>query len=94
MERMHALHESRTTLAATGHQVLGYGLAAVIVVLILAYVALFIGALISIVASPLSRGMKLVWVVFAFAAPFIGSLLWFLIGRRELRRGAATPSYR
>ncbi|MEU2717031.1 PLDc N-terminal domain-containing protein [Streptomyces sp. NPDC007205] len=29
--------------------------------------------------------MKLVWVAFAFAAPFLGCLLWFLVGRRDAR---------
>ncbi|HEY2059948.1 MAG TPA: PLDc N-terminal domain-containing protein [Amycolatopsis sp.] len=27
--------------------------------------------------------MKLVWVVFAFCAPFLGPLLWFLVGRKQ-----------
>ncbi|BCK67415.1 hypothetical protein Srufu_013680 [Streptomyces libani subsp. rufus] len=49
-----------------------------------AYVVLFVGALISIVRARMDGGMKLVWLVFAFVAPFLGSLLWLLIGRRRL----------
>ncbi|MCX2731467.1 PLD nuclease N-terminal domain-containing protein [Saccharopolyspora sp. NFXS83] len=55
-------------------------------VLLIAYALLFISALISILGSALSGGMKLVWVVVAFMAPFLGSLLWFVIGRGDARR--------
>ncbi|GAA4865510.1 PLD nuclease N-terminal domain-containing protein [Saccharopolyspora rosea] len=48
-----------------------------------AYVLLFIAALISIVTSTLDGAMKVVWLIFAFIAPFIGSLLWFLVGRKR-----------
>lgn len=27
--------------------------------------------------------MKLVWVVFAFCAPFLGPMLWFLVGKKS-----------
>ncbi|VVJ22407.1 Uncharacterised protein [Amycolatopsis camponoti] len=50
---------------------------------VLAFLGLFLGALISILGSRLTGGMKLVWVVFAFCAPFLGSLLWFVFGRRD-----------
>ncbi|GAA3181658.1 MULTISPECIES: PLD nuclease N-terminal domain-containing protein [Streptomyces] len=68
--------------------VLGYGGIAVMAAVVLAFVVLFIGALVSILKARMDAGMKLVWVVFAFIAPFLGSLLWFLIGRRSL------PAYR
>lgn len=29
----------------------------------------------------------LIWLVFALMARFLGSLLWFLIGRRDTQRG-------
>ncbi len=50
---------------------------------VLAYFAFFIGALVSVLRSDQSGGMKLVWVIFAFCAPFLGPLLWFTIGRRH-----------
>lgn len=56
---------------------------------LVAYVLLVLGALISVLGSPQEFGMKLVWIVFVFIAPFIGSLAWFLIGRGNSRRMAA-----
>ncbi|WIX84237.1 PLD nuclease N-terminal domain-containing protein [Amycolatopsis carbonis] len=31
--------------------------------------------------------MRLVWIVFAFCAPILGPLLWFLVGRRSAEAG-------
>ncbi|MEU0533305.1 PLD nuclease N-terminal domain-containing protein [Amycolatopsis tolypomycina] len=50
---------------------------------VLAFAVLFLAALVGILRSPLTGGMKLVWVLFAFCAPFLGSLLWFVAGRRD-----------
>ncbi|GAB3157896.1 hypothetical protein GCM10027258_67840 [Amycolatopsis stemonae] len=50
---------------------------------LLAFAGLFLAALVSILGSRLTGGMKLVWVIFAFCAPFLGSLLWFVVGRRD-----------
>jgi len=63
----------------------GAGFALVGLVLV-GWVALFLAALISIIASPHTAGMKLVWLIVAFAAPFLGSLLWFVIGRGDAYR--------
>ncbi|GAA2818975.1 PLD nuclease N-terminal domain-containing protein [Saccharopolyspora taberi] len=88
---MHALLANQTALAMDQENVLGLGLAGLIALVLLAYAVLFIGALISILTSSHSGGMKLAWVVFAFVAPFLGSLLWFLVGRGDsLRRAGAT----
>ncbi|KUL21045.1 PLD nuclease N-terminal domain-containing protein [Streptomyces regalis] len=66
-------------LASTGDVVIACaGAAAVIGAL-----ALYYGALLSIVRSDLTGGMKLVWVVFALMAPLLGCVLWFLVGRRD-----------
>ncbi|GAA4669663.1 MULTISPECIES: PLD nuclease N-terminal domain-containing protein [Amycolatopsis] len=61
----------------------GWAVGSVSMVLLLAFVLLFLAALVSILRSRLTGGMKLVWVVFAFCAPFLGSLLWFVFGRRD-----------
>ena len=61
--------------------------AAVLVLVLVAYVVLFVGALVSILRSPQTGGMKLVWVVFVLVAPFLGSLLWFLVGKRAAASG-------
>ncbi|WP_328603647.1 PLDc N-terminal domain-containing protein [Amycolatopsis sp. NBC_00345] len=53
------------------------------VAVILLPLIFFIAALVGIVGSGLTGGMKLVWVVFAFCAPFLGPLLWFLVGRKQ-----------
>lgn len=56
---------------------------------VVAYVVLVIGALISIVGSGQELGMKVVWTIFVFIAPFIGSLLWFFVGRSHAERSTA-----
>lgn len=48
-----------------------------------AMAVLFIAALVSVLGSPLTGGMKLVWIVIAFVAPVLGSLAWFVFGRRD-----------
>lgn len=68
---------------------LGWVAILLMVVVALAFLALFIGALVSILRSPLEGGMKLVWIVFAFIAPFLGSLLWFVIGKKSAAKQSA-----
>ncbi|GAA4861134.1 hypothetical protein GCM10023222_11220 [Saccharopolyspora cebuensis] len=74
--------------AEAGGQIFGMALLGALALGLLAYAVLFIAALISIVASPHGMGMKVVWIVFAFIAPFIGSVLWFALGRRDAFRTA------
>jgi len=56
---------------------------AAIIAVVAAYAALVIGAFFSALFSPASAGMKLVWIVFIVIAPFLGSLLWFAVGKRN-----------
>jgi hypothetical protein len=70
-----------------GWNVVGAG---VVFAIVVGFGLLFATALISVLRSRLSAGLKLVWVVFAFCAPFLGSLLWFLAGRRTGERQPAT----
>lgn len=86
---MHTLLAHQATLTAGQSHFAGLAFAGVLALGVLAYAVLFIGALISIVASSHSGGMKLAWIVFAFVAPFLGSLLWFLVGRGDSQRRAA-----
>ncbi|HWD01563.1 MAG TPA: PLD nuclease N-terminal domain-containing protein [Amycolatopsis sp.] len=74
--------------AQTGHEFAGVSLGIGIVVLVLAPMILFLAALVSVLGSPLTGGMKVVWVVFAFCAPLLGPLLWFFVGRRSAEAGA------
>lgn len=76
-----AEHFARTA-ANAGH----YAAAAGIIALILVPVVFFLAALVSILGSRQSGGMKVVWLVFAFCAPFLGPLLWFVIGRGQAER--------
>jgi hypothetical protein len=66
---------SNDTLGALG----GFGIIAILV----AYALLVLGALVSSLTAPQSGGMKLVWLVFIVVAPFVGSLLWFMVGKRS-----------
>ncbi|MGW7534419.1 PLD nuclease N-terminal domain-containing protein [Amycolatopsis sp. NPDC054798] len=70
-------------LADTVHQGLQFAAVAGMVALVAFPVLLFLCALVSVLGSPLGAGMKFVWVVFAFCAPFLGPLLWFLVGKRS-----------
>ena len=73
--------------ASAGH----FSLALVSALPIVAYLVFVLWALASIIASPQDFGMKVVWVVLVLVAPFIGSLLWFFIGRGHARRNAHGP---
>lgn len=75
-----------TLVAAEASQSANIAAATGIGLLVLLPIIFFIVALISILGSPQSGGMKLVWIVFAFCAPFLGPLLWFLIGRKQAER--------
>jgi hypothetical protein len=77
-------------LASTGAQAIGTGTQVVSVVLtcvfVLAFLVFFFTALSGILRSGLSGGMKVLWVIFAFCAPFIGCLAWFFIGSKDTER--------
>ncbi|MER5934835.1 PLD nuclease N-terminal domain-containing protein [Streptomyces sp. NPDC002054] len=82
------------TLAATSENTISYVALGVVAVIGIAYAVLFIAALVSIARSALTGAMKLGWIVFACVAPFLGSALWFLIGRRDSqRRPGAVPEW-
>ncbi|PWV55365.1 PLD nuclease N-terminal domain-containing protein [Nocardiopsis sp. L17-MgMaSL7] len=59
------------------------GVLTVGLVLTLAAFVLFIAAVFSVLFSRLDVPMKIVWIVFVFAAPLIGALLWFFVGRKR-----------
>ncbi|MEU6128874.1 PLD nuclease N-terminal domain-containing protein [Saccharopolyspora sp. NPDC047091] len=84
---MMSLVAQQSMAAANGtEQIFGFAMAGGMLLVAAAFVFLFIAALISILGSGLSGGMKLVWIVLAFIAPFLGSLLWFVVGRSDARR--------
>ncbi|MGD3112275.1 PLD nuclease N-terminal domain-containing protein [Streptomyces sp. YGL11-2] len=81
---MQAQLAAQMALAPTGNIMIACAMGAAA----LGVLALYFGALLSIIRSDLTSGMKLVWLAFAVMAPFFGSLLWFLIGRRDAERRA------
>ncbi|NMI00971.1 PLDc_N domain-containing protein [Pseudonocardia sp. K10HN5] len=80
-----------TSTPAQDQGILGGALIAVTAIAGVAFVVLVVAAVISIIRSELGAGMKLVWIVFVVVAPFLGSLAWFAVGRRDaqdpVRRG-------
>lgn len=72
-----------TTVLADAASSSALGLFVVAGLLALAYVVFIISAFVSILCARMDGGMKLVWLIFALCAPFIGSLCWFLIGRKR-----------
>ena len=56
-----------------------------LVALAIAYVLIAVVAVLSVIASDQSLGMQAVWFLLIWAMPLIGSVLWFLVGRREQR---------
>ena len=62
---------------------LGIVLAVLIGAVVLGYLALIVTAFFGALLSPLPGGMKVVWAVFIWCAPFIGALCWYFIGRRN-----------
>lgn len=69
-----------------GHNnLVGFVPAILLTAVIVALAVFVIGAVVSVLRSSLAGGMKFVWIVLVFLAPFIGSLLWYVIGRPNAR---------
>ncbi|GLY47020.1 PLD nuclease N-terminal domain-containing protein [Lentzea sp. NBRC 102530] len=47
-----------------------------------ALLVFWIAALFSVLGAPIGCGAKILWLLVVFALPFLGSLLWFVVGRR------------
>lgn len=84
-----AVQQSAQLLAAGGpapNALAARAIAVVLVAVVGSLLVLTIGALVSILRSRLGGGMKFLWVVLVLAAPLLGSLAWFAIGRRDAER--------
>ncbi|MBO0806129.1 MAG: PLDc_N domain-containing protein [Nocardiopsaceae bacterium] len=87
-----AMRQPAHLLAATGgsHLTLAGGAAGALILAVVAGIFFFmVGALVSVLRSQHSGGMKLVWTVIILAAPALGSIGWFVIGRRDAQRHRA-----
>lgn len=55
-----------------------------IVALIVAWLVLFVAALVSILRSPnYQPGGKALWCLASFAFPLLGPILWFAVGKKS-----------
>jgi hypothetical protein len=61
----------------------GAGLAILLGVLFIAYIAFVLSALIGVVGSRHTLLTKIVWVLVIFAVPFLGSILWHIVGKKD-----------
>ncbi|QUQ70698.1 Cardiolipin synthase A [Kutzneria sp. CA-103260] len=62
------------------------GVAAVgLLALAIAHVLIAVVAVLSVIGSQQTLGMKVVWFLLIWVMPLVGSVLWFLVGRREQR---------
>lgn len=87
-----ALQQTAQYLAADAgaRQALGGVVTALVIVVVVGgFLALVISALVSVLRSRLGGGMKFFWAVVVLAAPVLGSLAWFVIGRRDAERRAS-----
>ncbi|GAA4529856.1 PLD nuclease N-terminal domain-containing protein [Amycolatopsis samaneae] len=63
---------------------LGLGLGLVLALAGLAYLGFFLWALFSILGARIGCGATLLWLIVIFSLPFIGSLLWYVVGRKSV----------
>ncbi|MFY2790189.1 PLD nuclease N-terminal domain-containing protein [Rhodococcus sp. KRD162] len=73
---------------STAEQVLGIGLGTLglVIALVVTFgaVLLFVAAVVSIVRSPnYSVAGRAVWIFVVLAFPFLGPLVWFIVGRKS-----------
>jgi len=47
----------------------------------LAVVVFIVAAFFSALFARIGLGVKILWIILIFVAPFIGALLWFIVGR-------------
>ncbi|MEU6128873.1 PLD nuclease N-terminal domain-containing protein [Saccharopolyspora sp. NPDC047091] len=69
--------------------------AAFSMLVLIGYAILMTTVVASIATSRTGFGLRLVWLVVVCGAPFLGSALWFVVGRPGARReGGRPPSNR
>jgi hypothetical protein len=67
-----------------GHMFAGIALVG-LAALAIAHVLIAVLAVVGVIGSRQSLGMKIVWFLLIWAMPLIGSVMWFLVGRRDQR---------
>jgi hypothetical protein len=57
-----------------------------------ALVWLLVAAIVSIARSPgLSSTARVIWILVCLVFPFLGSIIWFLVGRGSASSGSPAP---
>ena len=62
---------------------MGLGIFELIVIIFLIGFIPFIIALVDIVKNEFTRNNKLIWIIVVLLAPVIGSIVYFIIGRKQ-----------
>lgn len=66
----------------TAETVFGVGFGAIVLIVLVAALALFVAALVSILQSKsYTSAGKAVWILVVLAFPFLGTIVWFVWGR-------------
>ena len=55
----------------------------IMILAFVAYLALIVVALMQVFRSTMPTNTKLLWLIVILIAPFIGSLIWFAVGRNS-----------
>jgi hypothetical protein len=55
----------------------------IIIIFYLALILLWVSALVSCLKSSLDANLKIIWVLVIIFLPFIGALLYFIVGRPQ-----------
>lgn len=50
-----------------------------------AYLIFFLAALIDMLGANIGCGAKILWFLVIFSMPFLGSLLWYVVGRKTVQ---------
>lgn len=57
-----------------------------ILLAVIAVLVLFVGAIVDIARARMDAGPTALWIVVCLLFPFLGSIIWFAVGRRSARR--------
>ena len=60
-----------------------WGWTIIMILAMIAYLALIVVALMQVFNSTMPTNTKLLWLIVILIAPFIGSLIWFAVGRHS-----------
>ncbi|GAA1960660.1 PLD nuclease N-terminal domain-containing protein [Amycolatopsis minnesotensis] len=62
----------------------GPGIFSILLIAVAAYFIFFLTALVDMLGARIGCGAKILWFLVIFAMPFLGSLLWYVVGRKTI----------